>query len=130
MKTTRLRRLLTAVLIIFALSPAFAAEKILIGRLLTDPQTAAASAAAADLMEQVASLANRLFAASIQVSPDSTGGKADYTLSLVLSQNKDNPSAVLSLARAADENASVTYPYLGVLTPEVPSILANGVFLL
>ena len=130
MKAARRGRLLAIVLLIFALAPAFAAEKILIGRQLTDPQTPEAAAAAADLMEQVASLANRLFAASIQVTPDAAGGKEDYTLSLILSLNKDNPSAVLRLARAAHEDTSVTYPYLGVLTPEVPSILANGVFLL
>jgi transglutaminase-like putative cysteine protease len=110
--------------------PVFAAEKIKVGRVLTDPQTAEATAAGAALVEQVSALANRLFPESIAVVPESADVKGDYTLSFVLSQNAENPATVLTLAKAADENASVSYSYLGLLTPEVPTVLARSVFLL
>jgi hypothetical protein len=108
----------------------FSAERIQVGRQLTDPQTAEAAAAAAGLVEQVASLVNRLFADSIVIGPGPQGMQADYTLSLVMTQNAENPATVLSLARAGDDNSSVSYSYLGTLTPEVPTILARAVYLL
>jgi hypothetical protein len=118
------------------LSPA--AEKIQVGRILTDPQAPDVVATASDLMDQVAALSSRLFAGKLEVAaapskadaPKAGASQALYTLSLILSLNKDSPSIVLKLESASDEDRSVTYAYLGSPAPEVPSILAHAVFLL
>ncbi|MGA2477475.1 MAG: hypothetical protein ABSG63_01850 [Spirochaetia bacterium] len=128
MKTITL--VFTALLAAAVAGPLFAAERIHVGRQLTDPQSAEASTAAAGLVEQVTSLVNRLFPESIVMGGESQEKKVDYTLSLVLTMNADNPATVLSLARAGDESATVSYTYLGTLTPEVPTILARAVYLL
>ena len=51
----------------------FAAERIHVGRQLTDPQSAEASTAAAGLVEQVTSLVNPLFPESIVIGRRITG---------------------------------------------------------
>ena len=117
-------------LIALVAGPVFSAERILIGKQVTDPQGPEASATAADLMEQVASLANRLFGSTFAIVTDVKDGKAGYTLSVVLSLKPGKPEPRAEpRSRGGGEHRRQLFlsrhPHA-----EVPTILARAVFLL
>jgi tetratricopeptide (TPR) repeat protein len=133
-KEKRMRRVFCLAVLAFLCSAAVSAaaisgaEKVVVAKQITDPQSAEAAATASALMENVTALSNRLFAGRLEITTDAA--KARYSLSLILSLKQESPSAILSLAAVSDPEKSVTYAYLGVLAPEVPAILAHALFLL
>jgi len=110
--------------------PAFPVDRIRIDPPLVDPQTAEAAQVVGELMEQVAALSNRLNGGRIALLPARDAPQADYALAVVASLGKESPSIVISLERKSDGARSAPYPWLGMPTPELPSLLARAVLLL
>jgi tetratricopeptide (TPR) repeat protein len=106
-----------------------AADRILLGRIITDPQTTEAASAARELIDKAASLANRLSDGRIEVLAESPQGSS-YTLSTVLSLSASTPSVTITLGSASDESRSQSFTAITGISPEVPAILARGILLL
>lgn len=109
---------------------AAAVERIRIEAPLVDPRTPEAQGQVTDLLDTMAGVANRLYAGRIECSRPEAGGSFDYSLSMIASLGKDNPSIVVRIKRLSDGTESAAYPWLGVPTPELPTLFAHAVFLL
>jgi tetratricopeptide (TPR) repeat protein len=106
-----------------------AADRIVLGKVFTDPQTAEAAAAARELIDKAASLANRLSEGKIEVLAEPSQGSS-YTLSTVLSLSASTPSVTITLASASDESRTQSFTAITGISPEAPAILARGIMLL
>lgn len=105
-------------------------ERIRIEAPLVAPRTPEAQGQAAELLETMAGVTNRLYAGRIECAPPEAGGNFDYSLSMIAGLGGDSPSIVIRIKRLSDGAESAAYPWLGMPTPELPSLFAHAVFLL
>ncbi len=113
-----------------AAAQAGALDRIRIEMPIVNPRTPEAQSQAADLLDALAGVANRLYAQQIECARAEAGGSFGYSLALIASLGKDNPSIVLRIRRLSDGAESAAYPWVGRPTPEMPTLLAHAVFML
>jgi len=113
-----------------AVAPAGAVDRIRIDPPLVNPRTPDAQSAAANLLDTMAGVVNRLYAQRIECARPEDGGTFDYAVALIASLGAENPTIVLRVKRVSDGKESVAYPWLGQPTAELPSLLAHAVFML
>ncbi|HVO38594.1 MAG TPA: hypothetical protein VMV03_06140 [Spirochaetia bacterium] len=112
--------------------PVFAAgpDRIRIEAPLVDPRTPENQELVAGLLDSLAGLANRISSGRVEISRAETGGTFGYSLNLIASLGKDSPSIVMRITRVSDKAESAAYPWLGMPTPELPTLLARAALLL
>lgn len=122
---------LSMALVCLASAPSIAAlERIRIGPTMVDPQTPEAKKTIDDLIEKLIAVSNRLNGNSFELLGAAAAAQSEYSLTLVASLTKDSPAIVINLKRSKDEAQSPSYSWMGMPTPELPSLLARAVFLL
>lgn len=109
---------------------AAAVQRIRLDAPLVNPRTTEAQGQAAELLDTMAGVTNRLYGDRIQCARAEAGGSFDYSLSLIASLGPDNPSVVMRIKRISDGAESAAYPWVGQPTPELPSLFAHAVFML
>ena len=77
---------------------AAAVQRIRLDAPLVNPPTTEAQGQAADLLDAMAGVANRLYGDRIQCAKAEAGGSFDYSLSLIAILGPDNPSVVMHQA--------------------------------
>jgi tetratricopeptide (TPR) repeat protein len=105
-------------------------ERIRLETPLVDPKTPEAQGQVSELLDTMAGVTNRLYAERIECARAEAGGTFDYSLSMIASLGQRGPSIVVRIKRLSDGAESTTYPWIGLPTPELPSLFAHAVFLL
>jgi len=107
-----------------------AAEKVLIERPLVSPQSAEASARIDTLLDRAAAAVARLYGASIQMIPLSSGESASFSLTTAASLEGDIPTIVITLTRLADGKKSAALSWWAPAAPDQLLWLARAILLL
>ena len=124
------RLIVLIVLAVGASVDAAAVDRVRIEAPVVNPRTPEAIAQAADLLDAMSGVVNRLYAQRIECARAEAGGSFDYSLSLIASLGGNNPSIVIRIKRLSDGAESAAYPWIGQPTPELPSLFAHAVFML
>ena len=125
-----MRRLIPFFLLLAFVAGASAApvERIRIEAPVIVPKTDETQRQVADLLDTLAGVANRLYGERFQLARPEAGGAFDYSLSLIASLAPGSPTVVMRITRLSDGTQSAPYPWLGLPTPELPSLFAHAVF--